>query len=189
MFYVCPFSGQICFNHKTVETFKVTGGQTIPLMVCTFCPCLTEQEGSWNTFLRTVLHYLRIDKIIPPEELEEVISKIKNKDDLNVFLEELAEKKRRLQEMPPCSCGLDLHSLLTEGKIGCDKCYTHFYDFIRAIVQRTQDNAVKHIGKRPKSQAAKLDLALLEKEMAEAIKEERYEDAARFRDQIKALKA
>lgn len=193
MFYTCPITGQVCFNAKNVESFKVVDGQTIPLMVCSNCPSMAEHGDpaeSWRTFLHTIFHYLRIDQIIPPEELEAIIPTIKNKNDLNEFLENLAEKKRQLQETPPCpQCGLDLHSLLTEARIGCDQCYTHFHDFIRAMVQRVQDNSTKHEGKRPKSQAQKLDLAKLEREMAAAIKDERYEDAAVIRDQIKSLKS
>lgn len=91
--------------------------------------------------------------------------------------------KTQPPEKSPCKCGLDLPSLLTKGQLGCSNCYVHFRDFIKPILQKVQQ-ATNHVGKKPKCL-----MSSLEDLLAIAIKDERYEDAAKLRDQIKELKS
>lgn len=131
-------------------------------------------NSHWTNFLHNIFHLLKINQHI------EEIDNIKNVDDLNVFLANLKKEKEILQiNADPCpTCNISIEEILTTGKIGCSECFVHFQDYLLPIIMRVQDNANKHIGKEPRNIS-------LEKQMALAIKEERYEDAAVLRDEIK----
>ena len=68
---------------------------------------------------------------------------------------------------PKCECGYDIFHIRTQGKLGCAKCYEAFREEIVQVLPMLQGGKSSHLGKRPKFG----DLAL-------AIREERYEDAA-----------
>jgi protein arginine kinase activator len=115
--------------------------------------------------------------------------KIKNKDELNLFLESLADRKRKTDDVTPCpSCGMSINELLSVARMGCQTCYTHFGDFAKAVITKVQAGAFSHQGKRPKNYKAVDVFEDLQKEMEKAIQEERYEDAAKFRDQIREIR-
>lgn len=99
------------------------------------------------------------------------------------------------------SCGYTFDDIANTGRLGCKDCYSVFQDRLDPIIKRIQgsnkhvgrigkiidskiDNkeAVKEESKKPVSEKEKL-----ENELKDAIKEERYEDAARLRDEIKKL--
>ena len=101
------------------------------------------------------------------------------------------------------NCGLTYDDFIKNGKFGCEKCYTTFEERIRQLVKNLH-GSVKHIGRKPKyiesnttkikdkekskdPQKEESKLEKLDKELKLAIKEERYEDAAKIRDEIKNL--
>lgn len=102
-----------------------------------------------------------------------------------------------------CSkCGLDWEDFLHNGKFGCSNCYSDFEMKIDPIL-RSLHGATNHIGRlgdvklgneikqnlddkvqeQENKNINKLDK--LKEELKQAIKEERYEDAAKIRDLIK----
>lgn len=86
----------------------------------------------------------------------------------------------------PCpSCGCDVDALRRTGRFGCADCYDHFQPALPGILARLQPGFV-HAGKEPAAQLARREREEhgehLRKELARAIREERYEDAAAFRD-------
>lgn len=92
----------------------------------------------------------------------------------------------------PCpKCGHTLADLQACGKFGCGYCYKHFDDTIVPVVDIAQRGGKKHVGKVPKNfvdtedQAEKLKILKLR--MARAIEFEKYEDAAKLKDQIREL--
>lgn len=159
----CPLSGKICFNQKTNLAYDI-----VPMFVCDTC---TKQV--WQDYMQVVFGMTGVDKILSAGELNYAISAIKTKEELYSFLSEISTKFSQ----PPCICGTELRTLMETGRPGCSNCYTHFRDFMRALVQG--ENC--HVGKRPK------DINVLKREMDLAVKEERYEDAAKLRDQIRSL--
>lgn len=113
-----------------------------------------------------------------------------NVDEVNDF----QDKKR-------CgTCGCDFIEYKTNGKLGCPDCYTYLGDQLEPALVTFHGDA-RHCGKFPAFNAAKLnetriiqekikkpdDLTRLQTELNDAVKDERYEDAAVIRDRIKEL--
>ncbi len=88
-------------------------------------------------------------------------------------------------------CGSTFDDLRAGGKVGCAKCYEIFSEELAPTVARIHGNS-KHTGCAPSKFKAKLDrkkqIASLEREMKEAIKEQNFERAAELRDEIKAIR-
>ena len=85
------------------------------------------------------------------------------------------------------SCGLTQQDFKKTGRFGCPACY----DAFAAVIDPILDNMHKgttHVGKIPRRALERRSLyerlTKLETDLDQAIKSERYEDAARFRDEI-----
>ncbi len=87
-------------------------------------------------------------------------------------------------------CGMTLRELQKTGKVGCANCYTVFAD--------TMDDAIRHIhasnkhhGKVPSRVDGVMSITrkieALKSKLNVAVQNEEYEEAARLRDEIKAL--
>lgn len=92
-------------------------------------------------------------------------------------------------------CGLSMNQLKKTGRLGCAKCYESLATVIGTVIKNLhKDNS--HKGKVPSTYAPNLSktenveqvLLELNAKIQKAIKEERYEDAARYRDEIANLK-
>lgn len=88
-------------------------------------------------------------------------------------------------------CGLRFENIRAMGKVGCPECYNTFKEELGGIIQRIHGNAV-HRGSSPENSGYEISTAseeeLLKEELNKAISAENYEEAARLRDAIKALK-
>lgn len=99
------------------------------------------------------------------------------------------------------NCGTIFEDFMNNGEFGCSSCYDVFEDRISPILKKIQ-GANRHIGrgykniksgeeninnenKSEKKEESKLEK--LQKDLQKAIKDERYEDAAKIRDEIKRL--
>ncbi|MBQ6991910.1 MAG: UvrB/UvrC motif-containing protein [Clostridia bacterium] len=95
------------------------------------------------------------------------------------------------------SCGMTYEDFLNKGKFGCGNCYENFTKKIEPILKRIHGDT-KHTGRKCKScnnemkevvktkKEIKEDKIInLQAELKKAIQEERYEDAAKIRDEIK----
>jgi protein arginine kinase activator len=89
------------------------------------------------------------------------------------------------------SCGFTQNDFKKHGRFGCPACYETF----KGIVEPMLDNmhkGVTHTGKVPARALERKSLydrlTKLEFDLNEAIKSERYEDAARARDEINQVK-
>lgn len=101
-------------------------------------------------------------------------------------------------------CGNSFDDIINTGKFGCADCYTTFEDRIDPILKRMQGSN-RHVGRigkvldnkieqKMKQKEAKKEekkemtkLEKLQEELKKAIQEERYEEAAKLRDEIKKL--
>lgn len=99
------------------------------------------------------------------------------------------------------SCGTTFDDFVNSGEFGCSSCYDLFEDRITPILRNLQ-GATRHVGRgyreitpssgenTPIKKAVKKEeskLEKLQKDLQKAIKDERYEDAAKIRDEIKKL--
>jgi len=90
-------------------------------------------------------------------------------------------------------CGETYFDLVHSGQLGCPQCYETFRTSLKPLLERAH-GATQHVGKVPKGRTASPNVArvklmryrgLLQK----AVHDERYEDAARLRDLIKAVES
>jgi len=91
-----------------------------------------------------------------------------------------------------CSvCGFTQAAFKKSGRLGCAGCYTCFGEGLEGLL-KTMHKGTRHLGKVPQSlrqgRAAQERIALLQKLLAQAIHTENFEEAARLRDELKALK-
>jgi protein arginine kinase activator len=100
--------------------------------------------------------------------------------------------KASLNPEPPgeakcTSCGFTSQDFKKTGRFGCAACYEHFSKLLEPMLD-TMHKGSSHTGKIPQRAEARKSLyerlTLLETELDQAIKSERYEDAARFRDEL-----
>ncbi len=88
-------------------------------------------------------------------------------------------------------CGLTTADFRRTGRLGCATCYQHFVPLLRPVLEDMHAGSV-HKGKVPEialtRQTSAAELQALENALQRAIAEEAYEDAAKYRDQIKAIK-
>ena len=95
------------------------------------------------------------------------------------------------------NCGYTFEDIVNTGRLGCGNCYDVFEDRMDPILKKLQ-GANRHNGRlgkisnnkvkfdnTEKSNNIKNELESLQDELKKAIKEERYEDAAKIRDKIK----
>lgn len=89
-------------------------------------------------------------------------------------------------------CGTPFAHFKAQGRLGCPHDYEAFRTLLEPLVEKIQDNAVRHVGKVPRRHQRRLRRARraeLETELKAAVAAEQYERAAQLRDAIRALGA
>lgn len=85
------------------------------------------------------------------------------------------------------TCGFTQQDFKKTGRFGCPSCYKHFTALIEPMLD-TMHKGTVHTGKIPRRALERKShyerLTQLETELDQAIKAERYEDAARYRDEL-----
>ena len=87
-------------------------------------------------------------------------------------------------------CGASFSDIAQSGRVGCSECYTTFRKELLPSLNRLHGKAI-HIGNTPneeqKKESAADKIKKLKLKLADAIKAEEFEDAAKLRDEIRAL--
>lgn len=90
------------------------------------------------------------------------------------------------------SCGFSFQNFRKMGRLGCPNCYMTFKNQLSPLLRKIH-GADTHTGKAPSKKEAVRDkavfLADLKQALVKAIGREEFEEAARLRDQIKAVEA
>ncbi len=122
-------------------------------------------------------------------------------DFFNDYTDNLLPSFMGTQTVQCKNCGTTFDDFINSGEFGCSDCYDLFEDRISPILKNLQ-GANRHVGRGYKELADKADkekvnkkevnkeetkLEKLQKDLQKAIKDERYEDAAKIRDEIKKL--
>ncbi len=89
------------------------------------------------------------------------------------------------------SCGISFAEISTSGKVGCAKCYDTFRSRLLPSVERIHGKA-SHAGKIPHKDETpedrrKKEIAELKEKLNKAVESQEYEQAAKYRDEIKNL--
>jgi len=97
----------------------------------------------------------------------------------------IEEKEERCSE-----CGLTYEEIRKRGKIGCSSCYQTFREYIIPLLERIHGKGY-HSGKAPREKRMADEkteqVYKLRRELDKAVREERYEEAAKIRDEIRKL--
>ncbi|MGN1269254.1 MAG: UvrB/UvrC motif-containing protein [Clostridia bacterium] len=99
------------------------------------------------------------------------------------------------------NCGMTYNEFVDKGKLGCAECYNIFSRALNPVLKNihgstshigrnaklTPKNKVNNTKKTATNKKETTKLEKLELELKQAVKEERYEDAAKIRDEIKKM--
>lgn len=158
-----------CHEREAKITYTtVEGNETKEIHVCSVCfqKLLKEQFPA---------------AYIPSLDIQPMIQEL-----LSMFQEKNGQEDRVCPR-----CGRSLNEFRKTGMLGCDQCYETFSEELEQLLPRMQ-GASEHVGTMPeafrKAHEASEKQRDLRKKLDLAVAEERYEDAARFRDELKALK-
>lgn len=113
-------------------------------------------------------------------------------DLLGKTIKGLAEEGPVATNIAECpSCGYTTEKMQKAGRMGCPDCYTEFGPLILPTLGNMHKSTV-HTGKVPHRSLERHELLnriqKLTIELQNAVKDERYEDAARLRDELKRWK-
>ncbi|MDD5115693.1 MAG: UvrB/UvrC motif-containing protein [Candidatus Omnitrophica bacterium] len=94
------------------------------------------------------------------------------------------------------NCNLTYADFKKIGRLGCGDCYNAFRKYLAPLLKRIHGSS-QHVGKSPlakgkdsvKSNRKGTELVNLKAEMQRAIQKENFEEAARLRDQIRAIES
>ena len=118
----------------------------------------------------------------------------------NSDLMQLMEPSKPIKCM---GCNSSFEDIINSGKFGCPECYDTFQTQIDSLMNKlhgsnrhlgrlgkadkakVQDNNISNVSNTEKTQASQIEK--LKQELKELIKEEKYEEAAKVRDEIKKL--
>ena len=115
---------------------------------------------------------------------------------LNSMLEsgdETEERQEAEPDLPACEqCGMTYAEFQKGGMLGCARCCQAFRTPMNALLQRVHGNT-QHAGKVPGGEhsgvSIRMNIDRLKQKLQKAVEAEEYEQAARYRDAIRALTA
>ena len=89
-------------------------------------------------------------------------------------------------------CGITFSEFRKKGRLGCPKDYEVFAEPLEAMMRKMHDNRTRHRGRLPRGPLEVRGivgdrLLQLRRELQESIQGERYEEAARLRDEIRRI--
>lgn len=90
-----------------------------------------------------------------------------------------------------CSgCGMTYEDFSKSGRLGCANCYQVFSLLLTPLIKRVQ-RSMHHIGKKPSRVPREIrathDLRLLQDQLNKYIESEKFEEAAKVRDEIRQI--
>ena len=124
---------------------------------------------------------------------QECIKKYKTGDLQSILAAVLASMTDKQQQAPDVTCprcGETYAEFQKTGMLGCSECYQAFRKELTPLIARVQGRA-QHTGRRPHvSEEEKERIAVMEdlrRRMEAAVAEENFEEAARLRDELRAM--
>ena len=110
---------------------------------------------------------------------------------LATVLSSLTEKQQAPAIVCP-RCGETYQEFQKSGMLGCSACYQTFRKELTPVIARIQGRA-QHVGRRPpvsEEEQERIDrMEDVRRQMEAAVAEENFEEAARLRDELRAMSA
>ncbi|TSI10996.1 UvrB/UvrC motif-containing protein [Lysinibacillus sp. BW-2-10] len=163
-------------RQATVTVTQVVNGQKSERHYCEVCA---------NKFHPFNIDFHK-DEQIPIHQL------VSNLFGLPVWNNAQEKPQATTQKITQCpQCGYTFRQFLNEGKLGCSQCYETFSNKLPQVLTKIQAGT-KHIGKSPGRPTndhtrIKKQIETTREQLLLAISEERFEDAAKLRDEIKDM--
>ena len=178
----CPLTGRPCNKQRPFHITEIQDNKPVQFDLCE--DCLSAYVGHGNDM-----------KTSPPaSEMEKMVN------ELFQFMLGGIKPKVQLQEKPSCPhCNSSYADIVKAGKVGCPNCWEHFEQELDAVIRRVQSENIQHTGKVPKKwkekqlkeQKSQIPVAfkmeIIKSNMQKFIEAEKYEEAAKLRDVLKAL--
>ncbi len=161
----CDVEG--CENEATVHEVTIKGGQKVEKHLCDEC---------------ARKHGVVVQMSSPP--ISELLTKFLGTTTAGEAQEVAAERGA-------CpTCGMTWSKFRQSGLLGCATCYERFEKELTPLIERAHEGGAQHVGKTPRAAGAeagaRVRLAELRKKLSEAVQQERYEEAARLRDELRS---
>jgi len=164
---------QICKKKETTITLtKIVGGQKTEIHLCKDCASFFSDKFSIFP--------------LPQFDINDLLVGLLNAVDLYHKEEGVIPVKGII-----CSYfNLTYDEFKQSGKLGCSVCYHDFREQLTPLLRRLHGNS-EHVGKIPRQSKGKLNkirkIKQLKKELQELVFKEKYEKAAKIRDEILKL--
>ncbi len=157
-------------NEATIIAVQISNGKSQEIHICEKC---AQEKGSSSFSI--------------PISFQDFFQGILEIMGMDTNYEEHQDKE--IKE-PNCNiCGMTFSEFKNTGRLGCENCYKTFKQL--DTVLKNMQGSDKHLGKIPNRGRnefeVKRELDTLKKQLAEAIKTEEFEEAAKLRDKIREL--
>ena len=175
--------GMICENCKQrPATITVTQMKNGKKMTRHYCDVCNKQLDHFH---------LNLDSDEDPNAMQKLFSNWFGTPSWSVQSVPISNTQTKVQNDSCPQCGMTYRNFLEEGKFNCPTCYETFKEQLPQILKRLHNGAIEHIGKVPGSinerNQMKRHIEALRQDMKLAVEEERFEDAANIRDQVRAV--
>lgn len=160
-------------RHANVTVTQVHNGQKVERHYCEVCA--------------TQFHPFQFDVSEEPTSLQQLVSNWFNFVPMSAKKENTTTNKSNPKACP--SCGFTYRQFLKQGKFGCGQCYETFSEQLPQLLERIQAGT-QHVGyveQAPTKEKIEQQIQELRTAMQQAIAEERFEDAASIRDEVREL--
>jgi protein arginine kinase activator len=112
---------------------------------------------------------------------------------LTAFVEGGKAGAKQIADLACPDCGMTFVEFRSSGLLGCANDYKAFEKALVPLIERAHQGASHHIGKLPrrqgKSRVVENDLLRLRRKLTRAVDDERFEEAAKLRDDISTLES
>ncbi|MGI6497113.1 MAG: UvrB/UvrC motif-containing protein [Kiritimatiellia bacterium] len=175
---------EICHERNaSVAIHKTVDGKDCELYVCAGC---AKREGAPSDASRPGVE-ISGESAAPSaasmEALEEKLSGLL----FHAIFDAVGGDLAAMSDIHCPKCGLTRVQYRKEGRLGCPACYRAFGAEFASMIQGMHRGTV-HVGKIPASVSCKREADRVAAKLRLAVKEQRYEDAARLRDRLRQLR-
>ncbi len=157
-------------NDATIKLMTIVGGEKRERHLCT--ECMTKVKKQFSSLDLSSLAGL----------LGGLLQAVKQDD---------GEAEEPVIDLTCPNCQSTYEEFRKTGFLGCPACYQAFHEPLEVMIKRVHGHT-QHAGRVPGGSSSDLSIRLkidrLKQQLGRAIAEEAYEEAARLRDQVRALK-
>ena len=173
---ICPLTGQPCLKKKLIHITDIAQGKAETKNFC--LDCASDYVNGVSEEVKAIQNKKLVDEFVN-----------------FLTIGTLPKKINAVYPDKHCSnCRTSLEHIAKSGKLGCSQCYDTFKEELKPLLITSQFG-LKHVGKVPEQwkntqKQVELEYRMMESElkMQEAIVDEKYEEAAEYRDELAKLK-